>query len=92
MPINRNMVLKDPMNHDMPVEYHVINTIVVHVEENTTEVIIASYQAKGQYEWKKESFVKPPMALSVDGVDKTIDDIEAYIITLPEWKGATIVV
>lgn len=91
MPINKSMVLKDPMNHDIPVNYHVLKTLVVNVHDVTTTCVIASYFAKAQKDWQEASYVKPPMTFTFDGIDKTIAEIEQEIILLPEWEGATIV-
>jgi hypothetical protein len=90
MPINKEMVLKDAMNHEIPVEYHVIKTMIVNTEEDITRVIIASYHAKGQKEWQVDSYVKPPMTLTIEGIDKSVMDVQNYLLTLPEWEGATI--
>jgi hypothetical protein len=72
------------------VGYHVIKTVIVNIEDELTTAVIASYHAKGQKDWQVDSYVKPPKTVTMEGIDKTISDIENYILTLPEWEGATI--
>ena len=91
MAINKEMTMADSMGHETVVNYHTVKTINVNVDEQKTLVIIASYNSEAQRDWQKESFVKPPMDILIDGIDKTLAEIQDYILTLPEWQGATIV-
>jgi len=91
MAIQKSMVLLDPMKHEVPVEYHSIKTVIANIEENSTTVVIASYHAKGQKDWQVNSYLKPPMTITITGIDQTISDIQNYILTLPEWSNAIIV-
>jgi effector-binding domain-containing protein len=89
MPIKKQISLIDYTDKVIETTYHVVlNTVE---SDGNTIITIGSYPIKGFYDWRKESHIKPPIAITMEGIDKTISDIQNYILTLPEWVDAIIV-
>ena len=85
----KNMILQDVYGHDMPVSYHKVIEKKNNIRDETTVATIGSYRAEGQYNWKAESFFKPPFVFIMPGLDRTDEEVYEFIKTQEGWEDAT---